>query len=83
MSYCLKILLVTPHLFRYNGQAAQKGRRGRGFFSILQGKEVGPMPVTLLISIVLAVVILLHLLHAIEAEVKKSARDDIDSDHKR
>jgi|GEM_PF-1630316 len=41
------------------------------------------MSVTLLISIVLAVVILLHLLHAIEAEVKKSARDDDQTDHKR
>jgi len=41
------------------------------------------MPVTLLVSIVPAVVIVLHLLHAVEAEMKKSARDNANNDHER
>jgi len=73
--------LAARHLFRYNGQAIRKGRRSRGYSSILRRKEVRPMPVVLPVSIVIAALILLYWLRAIEAEVKKAARDD--EDHKR
>ena len=41
------------------------------------------MSVTLLVPIAIAVVILLHLLRAVETEVKKSARDDDQTNHER
>ena len=75
--------LVARRFFRYNGQAARKGRRGRGFSSILQGKGVRPMLVTLVLSVIIAVVILVSMLLDIEAKAKKSACEDFEENHKR